>query len=45
MSHFVYILYSEKLDKFYTGETSDFDVRLVFHENSLPTKYIGKARD
>jgi putative endonuclease len=30
----VYIIYSEKLDRFYTGFTTNFDVRLDFHLNS-----------
>ncbi len=29
----VYILYSEKLDKFYTGYTRNFAHRLSFHNN------------
>ena len=29
----VYILFSEKLSKFYIGMTSNFDVRLEFHLN------------
>ena len=31
MAYLVYILYSEKLNKFYVGFTSDFEVRLEFH--------------
>lgn len=27
--HFVYIIYSEKLDRFYIGETEDFQRRLI----------------
>ena len=45
MKHWVYILNSEKLDRFYTGETSDFDVRMDFHRNSASHKFTGKARD
>ncbi|WP_124979273.1 GIY-YIG nuclease family protein [Nonlabens xiamenensis] len=30
MAHFVYILFSEKLGKYYTGETSDVNRRLNF---------------
>ncbi|PTX41678.1 putative endonuclease [Christiangramia gaetbulicola] len=29
--HFLYILYSERLDKYYTGETPDADIRLDLH--------------
>ncbi|HLK29185.1 MAG TPA: GIY-YIG nuclease family protein [Puia sp.] len=30
---FVYILYSDKLDKYYVGSTNDIDKRLVKHNN------------
>ncbi len=45
MKHWVYILYSEKLDRFYTGETSNFDIRMEFHSNSDSKKFTGKAKD
>ncbi len=32
--YFVYILYSKCLNKFYTGKTSDINVRLVEHNNN-----------
>ncbi|MBL7860738.1 MAG: GIY-YIG nuclease family protein [Cyclobacteriaceae bacterium] len=35
----VYILYSESCKKFYTGQTQDFDYRLIEH-NSGETKSI-----
>ena len=41
----VYILYSEKLDRFYTGSTSDFDVRMEFHDNPEARKFTSKAND
>ena len=31
--HFVYIIYSPKLDKFYVGETSDLGRRLAWHNS------------
>ena len=43
--HTVYILNSKKLNRFYTGETSDFDVRKMFHFNSLPHKFTAEAND
>ncbi|WP_040506980.1 GIY-YIG nuclease family protein, partial [Gillisia limnaea] len=39
----VYILFSEKLDRFYIGSTSDFDVRMDFHRNSEARKFTAKA--
>ena len=45
MPHTIYILYSKKLNRFYTGETSDLDQRLVFHKNSPTHKFTGKADD
>ncbi|MFH7003461.1 GIY-YIG nuclease family protein, partial [Flavobacterium bizetiae] len=30
----VYILHSNKLNRFYIGFTSNFDTRLEFHENA-----------
>ena len=41
--HYVYILYSEKHDKFYVGQTADLQTRLLFHnelaQNSFTSKY------
>ena len=45
MPHWVYIIHSEKFGRFYTGETSDFDIRMVFHDTSDSKKFTGKARD
>jgi len=42
---YVYILYSSKLDRFYTGFTSNVDVRLEFHKFSPTNKFTGKADD
>jgi putative endonuclease len=33
MSYFVYILYSEKIDKYYVGKTENPKVRLEFHNS------------
>ena len=35
MSYFVYILYSEKIDKYYVGKTENPKVRLEFHISDL----------
>ena len=31
--HFVYVLYSQKIDSFYIGETSNIENRLLWHNN------------
>ncbi len=41
----VYILYSEKLKKFYTGFTSNLENRLEYHKSALPHKFTAKAND
>ena len=42
----VYILFSEQLNRFYTGATSNFDVRMYFHFNDIQTrKFTKKAND
>jgi len=33
MSFFVYILYSEKYDRFYVGQTKDVDARIIQHNS------------
>jgi len=33
MAHFVYILQSQKDKKYYIGETSDVNARLIFHNS------------
>ncbi|MBU2019117.1 MAG: GIY-YIG nuclease family protein, partial [Bacteroidetes bacterium] len=45
MKNEVYILYSNKLNRFYTGYTSNFDLRMIFHENSEARKFTSKADD
>lgn len=40
----VYILYSEKLDKYYVGRTADVELRLHFHNNPIEArKYTAKG--
>ncbi len=40
-----YILFSEKLNRFYTGSTADFDERMEFHDTSDARKFTSKATD
>ncbi len=42
--HFCYIIHSKNLDKFYVGETSDFEQRIKFH-NSGFSEFTSKAND
>ena len=40
----VYILYSEKLGRFYVGRTEDLAVRLKFHNNPIESrKYTARG--
>ena len=41
----VYILYSDKLNRFYIGYTSDFETRLEFHKNAELHKFTANADD
>lgn len=41
----VYILHSQKLNRFYIGFTSNFDLRLEFHQNSEKRKFTYNAQD
>ncbi|WP_313114859.1 GIY-YIG nuclease family protein [Aequorivita sediminis] len=45
MEYCVYILYSDSLSRFYIGYTSNFDVRIAFHENPEPRKFTYNAKD
>ena len=45
MKHLVYILHSEKLKRYYTGATSDIDIRLDFHNNAENRKYTYRTND
>ncbi|UMY66121.1 MULTISPECIES: GIY-YIG nuclease family protein [unclassified Flavobacterium] len=41
----VYILFSEKLNRFYIGATSDFDTRWHYHQHAENHKFTHKASD
>ncbi|UMY66122.1 MULTISPECIES: GIY-YIG nuclease family protein [unclassified Flavobacterium] len=41
----VYILFSEKLNRFYIGATSDFDTRWHYHQLAENHKFTHKASD
>jgi putative endonuclease len=43
MSYFVYILYSERADHFYIGQTRDMEQRLERHNNGYE-RYTSKGR-
>jgi putative endonuclease len=42
--YFIYILYSEKSDKYYVGHTDDVNQRLEIHNNSDRITYTSKHR-
>ena len=41
----VYILYSKKLNRYYTGFTTDLDVRLSVHADAESRKFTSKSDD
>ncbi|TRO67092.1 GIY-YIG nuclease family protein [Christiangramia sabulilitoris] len=43
--HYLYILYSQKLNRFYTGETSDLQARLEMHNTHHFKKAFTKPAD
>jgi putative endonuclease len=44
--HYVYILYSQKLNKYYVGETGDLQNRLIQHNTGFyKASYTTKAND
>ena len=45
MEYCVYILHSIKLSRFYTGYTSNFEIRTIFHENPNSRKFTYNAKD
>ena len=45
MKHWVYILHSVKLDRFYIGASADVAQRLLFHQNSEARKFTANAKD
>ena len=44
MLHYCYVIYSTALDRYYVGQTSDFDNRIEMHNNGF-SKYTSKAKD
>ncbi len=46
MQYIVYILHSNKLNRFYIGYSANFELRLKFHKDKIDkTKYTAKADD
>lgn len=45
MKYCVYILHSEKLNRFYIGFTTNLDVRLEFHSSAEARKFTYNADD
>ena len=45
MVHTVYILHSEKLNRYYTGYTNNLEERLLFHKHPESRKFTAKAND
>ena len=45
MTYTVYILHSEKLNRYYTGYTTNLDVRMALHNNPAAGKFTAKADD
>ncbi|PHQ28157.1 GIY-YIG nuclease family protein [Leeuwenhoekiella nanhaiensis] len=46
MNHYLYIIYSEKIDKFYVGETSDVEQRISIHNShKIKSAYTKAASD
>ncbi len=44
MEYYVYILYSEKLDKFYVGHTKNVEKRLIKHKQTRKG-FTSRAKD
>lgn len=42
--HYVYVIYSKTLNRFYVGETANLEDRLKGHVSNK-NKYTGKAKD
>ena len=45
MENCVYILHSDKLNRYYIGFTQNLEKRLLFHKNSEGRKFTAKADD
>ncbi|QCX01703.1 GIY-YIG nuclease family protein [Aggregatimonas sangjinii] len=43
--HYIYILYSIELNRFYTGQTSNVEIRKDFHDQAPPNKFTAQAKD
>jgi putative endonuclease len=44
--HYLYIIYSSSLNKYYVGETSNFSERIIQHNNGFyKCSYTSKAND
>jgi putative endonuclease len=44
--HYLYIIYSDSLDKYYVGETPDVEIRLAQHNNHyFKTNFTKSAND
>jgi len=43
--HFLYIVYSKKIDKFYVGETQNLENRILQHNSHYFSKNFTKAAD
>ena len=41
----VYILHSQKLNRYYIGYTANLETRLEFHKNAKPNKFTYNAND
>ena len=44
MGHFVYIIYSESIDKYYVGKTKSVQNRLKFHNSKLNKIWTKKGK-
>ena len=45
MIYFIYIIFSESIDKFYVGYSKDPWIRLQQHNSNTGDKYTGRAKD
>ena len=45
MENIVYILYSNKINRYYIGFTQNFNLRMQFHKNAEGRKFTAKAND
>ncbi len=45
MTYFIYILYSDSIDKFYVGYSQNPLIRLQQHNSNSKEKYTGRATD